>query len=126
MKAKERQSAKIAELGETLVATGYLQLDKQATVLGLSRSTTWTITRAQHKSTGLSAAVIKQMLAQPQLPPVLRAKIAEYIDQKCAGVYGHNPAQMRRFVAQIRSSRPLSALPPGSPGSSSHKRERPC
>jgi len=31
MKAKERQSAKIAELGETLVATGYLQLDKQAT-----------------------------------------------------------------------------------------------
>jgi len=100
---KELQSAKIAQLGETLIATGYLRLDKQATVLGLSRSTTWTITRAQHKSTGLSAAVIKRMLAQPQLPALLRVKIAEYIDQKSTGVYGHNPAQIRRFVAQIKA-----------------------
>jgi hypothetical protein len=117
MTAKELQLAKIAELGETLIATGYLRLDKQATVLGLSRSTTWTITRAQHKNTGLSAAVIKRMLAQPQLPALLRVKIAEYIDQKSAGVYGHNPAQMRRFVAHIRSSRPRSAWRPGLPGS---------
>lgn len=102
--AKELQSAKISELGETLVATGHLRLDEQATVLGLSRSTTWTITRAQHKSSGLSAAVIKRMLAQPQLPALLRVKIAEYIDQKSAGVYGHNPAQMRRFIAQMKSS----------------------
>jgi len=101
MTVKELQSAKIAELGETLIATGYLRLDKQAKALGLSRSTTWTITRAQHKNTGLSAAVIKRMLAQPQLPALLRVKIAEYVDQKSAGVYGHNPVQIRRFVTQI-------------------------
>src|SRR5689334_15453862 len=116
MKAKELQTAKIAEIGKTLIATGYLRLDMQATVLGLSRSTTWTITRAQHKSTGLSAAVIKRMLAQPQLPALLRIKIAEYIDQKSAGVYGHNPTQMRRFVAQIKSG-PRSASWRESPGS---------
>ena len=78
-------------------------LDEQARVLGLSRSTTWSITRAKHKTTGLSASVIKRMLAQPQLPTETRIAIREYAEQKSAGTYGHNSAQVRRFVAQIKS-----------------------
>jgi len=98
---KARQLDKIRQLGETLVGMGHLHLDEQASVLGLSRSTTWAILHAKHKNYGLSAAVIRQMLAQPRLSPPLRTKITEYIDGKCAGLYGHNPMQVRRFVAAL-------------------------
>jgi hypothetical protein len=101
------QSAKIRQLGEALIATGYLHLDEQANVLGLSRSTTWTILHAKHKNAGLSVSVIKQMLAQPQLPALVRIRIFEYVDEKSAGMYGHNPLQVRRFVAALSTS-PIS------------------
>jgi predicted DNA-binding transcriptional regulator AlpA len=66
---KARQSAKIRELREALVASGFLTLDEQSKVLGLSRSTTWTILKGNHKASGLSAAIIDRMLAAPRLPP---------------------------------------------------------
>jgi predicted DNA-binding transcriptional regulator AlpA len=113
MRAEVLQAAKILELGEALIAAGHLRLDDQATLLGLSRSTTWTIVRAKHKATGLSASVIKRMLAQPRLPAMVRIKIFEYVDQKSAGMYGHNATQVRRFVEA------LSPLRPGQGGTSS-------
>src|SRR5262249_51903518 len=100
------QSARIKELGEALVSAGYIYLDEQAQVLGLSRSTTWTILRASHKNSGLSAAVINRMLAQPRLPTLVRMKILEYVKEKPVGPYGHNRLQVRRFAAQL----PLDAL----------------
>src|SRR6187455_236842 len=78
---KARQSAKIKQLGDALVEAGHHALDEQARVLGLSRSTTWTILKANHKSSGLSAAIINRMLATPQLPPRVRLKIFEYIEE---------------------------------------------
>src|SRR6266436_6295883 len=45
---KARQAAKIRELGHALVDAGFLTLDEQSKVLGLARSTTWTILRASH------------------------------------------------------------------------------
>ena len=107
---KARQAVKIRQLGETLVAAGFRQLDEQARVLGLSRSTTWTILHGNHKNTGLSASVIKRMLAQPRLPALVRRKIREYVDEKSAGMYGHNPMQVRRFIAAL-STLPPSELP---------------
>src|SRR5204863_6851493 len=65
---KARQALKIRELGDALVAAGYASLDQQAKILGLPRSTTWTIIRADHKSSGLSAAVINRILSTSQLP----------------------------------------------------------
>jgi DNA invertase Pin-like site-specific DNA recombinase len=56
---KARQSAKIRELREALVASGFLTLDEQSKALGLSRSTTWTILKGNHKASGLSAAIIE-------------------------------------------------------------------
>jgi hypothetical protein len=97
MRATTFQSAKIKEVGEALVATGHVSLDEQATVLGLSRSTTWTILQASHKKNGLSASVIKRMLAQPHLPVLVRDKIYEYVDRKATGMYGHNAQQVHRF-----------------------------
>jgi hypothetical protein len=72
---KRRQSWRIRELGDVLVREGFLTLDEQADVLGLGRSTTWTILRANHKA-GLSASVINRMLA----PPSSRRRPAPYVE----------------------------------------------
>jgi len=98
---KARQSLKIRELGEALTAEGLVTLDEQAIALGLCRSTTWTILKGNHKSSGLSATVINRMLAAPQLPPLVRSKILEYVEDKTAGLYGHSKAQVSRFTARL-------------------------
>src|SRR5262245_42175740 len=93
---KARQAAKIRELGHALVDAGFLTLDEQSQALGLARSTTWTILRASHKGSGLSAAIIKRMLLSPQLPPLARSKILEYATDKLDGVYGGSRRWRRR------------------------------
>jgi hypothetical protein len=95
---KERQVSKIKELAHVLESVGFVSLDDQAKALGLSRSTTWTILKAKHKNYGLSAIVIKRVLAKPDLHPRVRAKVIEYIRERMAGLYGHNGSQLRRFV----------------------------
>jgi hypothetical protein len=99
--AKQRQSSKIKELSDALVAAGFLSLDKQATALGLSRSTTWTILRAKHKNYGLSGALIDRILKRPQLDRRVRAKVIEYVQEKASGFYGHNKTQLRRFTERL-------------------------
>jgi len=98
---KARQSSKIREVGEALIADGICALDEQAKALGLARSTTWTILKASHKSSGLSAAIINRMLAAPQLPPRVRLKIFEYIQEKSVGHYGDNERRIVKFTARI-------------------------
>ena len=71
---KARQSSKIREIGEALVTTGLVSLDAQAKVLGLPRSTAWTILSAEHKSTGISARIVSRMLSSERLPQLVRAK----------------------------------------------------
>ena len=98
---KARQAAKIRELGDAVRLAGFLTLNEQAEVLGLARSTVWTITTASHKASGLSAWTINRMLAAPQLPPLVRSKILEYIEEKTAGLYGGSLSQRRRFTARL-------------------------
>jgi predicted DNA-binding transcriptional regulator AlpA len=105
MRRQQRQSCKIAEIKITLMREGYLTLTAQAEALGLGRSTTWTILRANHKASGLSASVIARMLNAPQLPPSVRKKILEYVEEKRAGLYGHNKRQTERFNAGLVMSR---------------------
>jgi hypothetical protein len=98
---KGRQASKIRKLGEALVDAGYASLDAQAQLLGLSRSTTWTILRGNHKSSGLSARIVHRILSAPQLPPRVRAEIFEYIEAKATGLYGHSRPQRQRFVSRL-------------------------
>jgi hypothetical protein len=98
---KARQTAKIRELGDALIASGYVTIQQQAKALGLSRSTTWAIWRAEHKASGLSAMLIHRMLHNPRLPSRVRARILEYVDEKSAGLYGHSEAQRMRFIARL-------------------------
>jgi hypothetical protein len=102
---KAGQSSKIREIGDALIALGYLALDEQARALGLARSTAWTILQANHKSSGLSATVINRMLAAPHLPPLVRAILLEYVDERVAGLYGHSKLQLRRFSARRAQQR---------------------
>jgi hypothetical protein len=102
---KARQSTKIRELGDALASAGFRTLDEQATALGLCRSTTWTILRANHKASGLSASIINRMLVSRQLPPLVRAKVLEYIAERAAGLHGHNETQRRRFTARLSIER---------------------
>jgi hypothetical protein len=97
--AKARQAIRIRELGAALAAGGLVTLDEQARALGLSRSTAWAVLKANHKATGLTAATINRMLSSPELPPSARATILTYIEEKRAGLYGHNKTQLRRFAA---------------------------
>jgi hypothetical protein len=98
---KARQSSKIRELAEAVEAAGFLTLDEQAKILGVPRSTAWTIRRASHKASGLSASIINRMLGAPTLPPLVRAKILEYVQEKAAGLYGGSRTQRRRFTDRL-------------------------
>jgi hypothetical protein len=100
--ANARQSSKIREIGEALLAAGFVSLDAQAKVLGLPRSTAWTILSAVHKSTGISAKVICQMLSSERLPLLVRAKMMEYADEKAAGIYGGTKKQHRGFAMKLK------------------------
>jgi hypothetical protein len=98
---KTRQSSKIREIGNALITTGFVSLDAQAKALGLPRSTAWTILSAEHKGTGISARIICRMLSSEPLPPLVRAKIIEYANEKAAGIYGGTEMQHRRFTTKL-------------------------
>lgn len=105
------QQQKIREIGAALIGAGVVTLDDQAKSLGLCRSTTWTILKADHKTSGLSVALIRRVLAAPELPEAVRIKIREYIVEKVAGLYGHGVRQRSRFAARLGfdvSRRPTS------------------
>lgn len=102
---KSGHSSPIQRIGDALVAEGFVTLDEQATALGLPRSTTWTILRANHKKSGLSAAIVNRILKAPQLPGSVRAKVLQYVEEKSAGLHGHNKLQQRRFAARLESMR---------------------
>ena len=92
---------KIHEIADALVAAGFVTLDKEAKALGLGRSTTWTVLKNGYKNSGISATIIDRILSSPWLPPPVRAKIIEYIEEKLAGLYGHSRAPRCRFCALL-------------------------
>lgn len=79
---KARQLTRIRELKQVLVDAGVVAVEEQGEALGLKRSTTWTVLRANYKSSGLSASIINRILEAPKLPPPVRDKILEYFEEK--------------------------------------------
>jgi len=99
--ARIQQRLKIEEIGTTLAECGFVALDEQAYVLGLSRSTAWTVLRAMHKNSGLSATTINRMLDTGRLPPRVRLKLLEYIAEKMSGAYGDREHSLKAFASRI-------------------------
>ena len=98
---KARQAIRIKEIGAALAADGFVTVDEQARALGLSRSSAWAVLKADHKASGLTVPTINRMLSSPELPPRARVAILTYIEEKLAGLYGHNKRQLRRFAAEF-------------------------
>ena len=101
---KAMQSAKIREIRQALVRAGFETLEGQAKCLGLTRSTACAVLKGNHKGSGLSATLIKRMLASPELPPSAKKVILEYAENKCAGAYGHHQHRLRLFRSQLQDS----------------------
>ena len=106
--AKERQASKLAEIREALVAAGYDTTAKQAAVLGVCRATAWVVLN-RDKRVGPSASVIKRILSSPKIPPAVRRKVEEYIQERIGGLYGHGVSATRTFSNQFGTRRTRSA-----------------
>jgi hypothetical protein len=86
----------VRDIANALIAKGYHSLDKQANVLGIRRSTAWTIVKNKHKLGRLSEKTTSRMLAQPDLPPSIRAVILRYVMERSSGLPKENISHMRR------------------------------
>jgi hypothetical protein len=102
LKAKARQASKLAEIREALVASGYNTTAKQAAVLGVSRPTAWVVLN-RDKRAGPSANVIKRILSSPNIPPGVRRKVEEYVEEKVSGLYGHSDVRMQAFRDKLHT-----------------------
>jgi len=98
---KDLQCRKIRQLKDALIEASFVALDEQAWALSLSRSTAWTVMRGTHKGSGLSATIVSRMLNSPNLPPYVRTKVLEYVEEKSAGLYGHAMSPRRKFVERL-------------------------
>ena len=104
IEAKARQAAKLAEIREALVAAGYDTTAKQAAVLGVCRATAWVVLN-RDKRVGPSASVIKRILSSPNIPPAVRRKVEEYIQERISGLYGHGVSATRAFSNQFEPTK---------------------
>ena len=102
------QVRRIKEIGDALVLAGVSSLDDQACALGLCRSTAWSLLKASHKNSGLSASVVNAILKSPKLPPEVRSKVLEYVEEKISGCYGHRSRQISRFAARLALSKQIA------------------
>ena len=100
--AKARQASKLEEIREALIAAGCDTTAKQAAVLGVGRSTAWALLNLD-KRAGPSANVIKRILSSPNVPPVVRRKVEQYVEEKIGGLYGHSEPRRRAFSRSISS-----------------------
>jgi hypothetical protein len=94
LKAKARQAEKLGAIRDALTSAGFDTTTKQAVALGVGRSTAWAFLNRDRR-TGPSAVVIKRILSSPNLPPAVRRRLDEYVEEKIAGVYGHSEARRR-------------------------------
>jgi hypothetical protein len=120
---KAQQRIKIQEIRKALARMGFLTLDEQAKVLGLPRSTAWSVLKPNHKSSGLSAGTVNRMLMSPGLPSPVRQKIFEYAREKIDGLYGHSERRRREFAACLSAAQ-FSDLIAEALGRDHHRRQQ--
>src|SRR5262245_41989327 len=99
-RAKARLRSKLAQIHAALIHAGCDTIAKQATAIGLPRSTTWAVLNQDTRS-GPSAKVVKRNLSSQKLPPEVRRKIEEYVLDKTAGLYGHSKQRIGAFRAEF-------------------------
>jgi hypothetical protein len=98
--ARRNYETNIQHIADAVVAAGYTSLDKQAKALGIHRSTAWTIIKTKHKLDRLSTKTTNRMLANPELPPSVRAIIHRYLTERCASPKYLSPQKNRNGIVQ--------------------------
>jgi hypothetical protein len=89
LEAKARQASKLAEIREALIEAGCNSTTKQAAAVGVCKSTAWAVLNRDNR-VGPSANIIKRILSSPKLPPAVRRKVEEYVEERITGLYGHS------------------------------------
>ena len=102
LRAKKRQTSKLAEIRKALIASGHDTVHKQAFALGVIRSTAWTLLNGD-KRVGPSAKLTRRILASPHLPRSVRHKLKEYIEAKIRGVFGHGEQSRKRWARNFEA-----------------------
>ena len=90
-----RRTVPVQHIVDAIVAAGYVSLDEQAKALGIHRSTAWTIIKTKHKLDRLSGKTTNRMLANPELPPSVRAVIQQYLAERSVG---RKPGQRQNLL----------------------------
>jgi hypothetical protein len=101
-RAKARQASKLTEIRHALIAAGCDTTAKQATVLGVGRSTAWALLNLD-KRAGPTAIVIRRILSSPNLPPVARRRVEDYVAEKIGGLYGHSERRTQLFRDKLHT-----------------------
>jgi hypothetical protein len=83
MRAPQHYTIGLQQISDALIECGYTKLDAQAKALGISRSTAWTIVKTKNKLGRLSTKTTNRILANPELPPSVRAVIHQYLTERC-------------------------------------------
>jgi transcriptional regulator with XRE-family HTH domain len=104
------QRVKLCEIREALRDSRLLTVEAQAEALGVKRSTAWYIMSGRHKTNGLSANTIRQILASTKLPLSVRIRVLEYVTERAAGYYDDSELRLRRFREAMAFFN--TALPP--------------
>jgi hypothetical protein len=79
MRAPQHYTVGPQQISDALI--GYTKLDAQTKALGISRSTAWTIAKTKNKLGRLSTKTTNCILANPELPPSVRAVIHQYLTE---------------------------------------------
>jgi hypothetical protein len=96
LEPKARLTSKLAEIRDALISAGFDTTAEQAAVLGLSRSTAWVFLNRDNRA-GPSAKVVKRILSSTKIPPSVRKKIEEYVEEKSLGLYGRGKEPNKAF-----------------------------
>jgi hypothetical protein len=81
---RHKQSSKIQDIADALIASGYKTLDEQAKALGIHRATAWTIIKNKHKVGRLSSKTVQRILSNSETPQAVREVIRRYMAERSA------------------------------------------
>jgi len=109
---RAKQIDDLRALRWALIVNGITSLAQQARVLGLPRSTAWSVLQGSYKGAGLSADVVVRMLRSRRLPEDARGVVIRYVQQRVNGAYGHSELVRQRFVVRLEQLGSPPTIPP--------------
>jgi plasmid maintenance system antidote protein VapI len=99
---RHKQSSRIQDIANALIASGYKALDEQAKALGIHRATAWTIIKNKHKLGRLSAKTIQRILSNSETPQAVLEVIRKYTAERSTADRRADTRKQKRAIAHFR------------------------